>query len=114
MFKGVAAWRERTAQTRDMPRSRILKDEAIDEVATQIPTDLEGFNRLRSVPKGFGGSRFGPELLAAVKEALVDPEGYAPQVERPPPPPQHAGAVVELLKVLLKARGRGRRRGPPN
>jgi ribonuclease D len=103
-FKGVAAWRERTAQTRDMPRSRILKDEAIDEVATQLPMDLEGFNRLRSVPKGFGGSRFGPELLAALKEAVADPEAYAPQVERAPPPPQGAGAVVELLKVLLKAR----------
>ena len=103
-FKGVAAWRERTAQTRDMPRSRILKDEAIDEVATQLPMDLEGFNRLRSVPKGFGGSRFGPELLTALKAALEDPEGYAPQLDRPPPPPQHAGAVVELLKVLLKAR----------
>jgi ribonuclease D len=39
MFKAVAAWRERTAQTRDQPRGRILKDEAIDEVATQAPTD---------------------------------------------------------------------------
>ena len=103
-FKAVAAWRERTSQNRDMPRSRVLKDEAIDEVATQVPTDLEGFNRLRSVPKGFGGSRFAPDLLAALQEAMADPEAYAPQVERPPPPPQHAGAVVELLKVLLKAR----------
>ena len=103
-FKAVAAWRERTSQSRDMPRSRVLKDEAIDEVATQVPTDLEGFNRLRSVPKGFGGSRFAPDLLAALQEAMADPEAYAPQVERPPPPPQHAGAVVELLKVLLKAR----------
>ncbi len=103
-FKGVAAWRERTAQTRDMPRSRVLKDEAIDEVATQVPTDLEGFNRLRSVPKGFGGSRFGPDLLAALQAALADADAYAPVVERAPPPPQGAGAVVELLKVLLKAR----------
>jgi ribonuclease D len=104
VYRAVAAWRERTAQTRDQPRGRILKDEAIDEIATQTPTDLEALGRLRSVPKGFGGSRFGPELIAAVKEALKDPEGYAPAVERTAPSPQAAGAVVELLKVLLKAR----------
>jgi ribonuclease D len=105
VFKAVAAWRERTAQTRDQPRGRILKDEAIDELATQAPTSLDGLNTLRSVPKGFGGSKFGPDLLAAIKAALADPEGYAPVLEKSgPPPPASAGAVVELLKVLLKAR----------
>ncbi|CAN5412720.1 ribonuclease D [soil metagenome] len=105
VFKSVAAWRERTAQTRDQPRGRILKDEAIDELATQAPTSLEGLNTLRSVPKGFGGSKFGPDLLAAIKAALADPEGYAPVLDKAgPPPPASAGAVVELLKVLLKAR----------
>jgi ribonuclease D len=104
-FKGVAAWRERTAQTRDQPRGRILKDEAIDEIATQLPLDIEALGRMRSLPKGWGNSRFGIEMLAALKEALKDPEAYAPVIERQQgsnqPPP---GAVVELLKVLLKAR----------
>ena len=105
VFKAVAAWRERTAQQRDQPRGRILKDEAIDELATQAPTDAASLDRLRGVPKGFSGSRFGPDLLTAIRDALKDPEAYAPQVEsRGPPPPQAAGAVVELLKVLLKAR----------
>ncbi|PXA80215.1 ribonuclease D [Caulobacter sp. D4A] len=105
VFKAVSAWRERTAQQRDQPRGRILKDEAIDELATQAPTSLDGLNTLRGVPKGFGGSKFGPDLLAAIKAALADPEGYAPVVDKPgPPPPPSAGAVVELLKVLLKAR----------
>jgi len=104
VFKAVAAWRERTAQTRDQPRGRILKDDAIDEIATQAPTDADGLNRLRSVPKGFAGSKFGPDLLEAIREALRDPEGYAPVIERGPPPVQGQGAVVELLKVLLKAR----------
>jgi ribonuclease D len=105
VYKSVAAWRERTAQTRDQPRGRILKDEAIDEVATQAPTDADQLDRLRSVPKGFSGSRFGPDLLAAVREALRDPEAYAPVVERHRASPSPAaGAVVELLKVLLKAR----------
>jgi ribonuclease D len=105
VYKAVAAWRERTAQLRDQPRGRILKDEAIDEIATQAPTDAEALDRLRSVPKGFSGSRFGPDLLAAIREALKDPEAYAPVIERNRTAPSPAaGAVVELLKVLLKAR----------
>jgi len=105
VFRAVAAWRERTAQQRDQPRGRILKDDVIDEVAAQAPTDLDGLNRLRSLQKGFAGSRFGPELIEVIREALKDPEAYAPQIARGGPPPNPAsGAVVELLKVLLKAR----------
>ena len=105
VFKAVAAWRERTAQTRDQPRGRILKDEAIEEIATQAPTDADGLNRLRSVPKGFSGSRFGPELLEAINQALANADSYAPVIEKPKAPTQPInGAVVELLKVLLKAR----------
>lgn len=105
VYKAVAAWRERTAQQRDQPRGRILKDDAIDELATQAPTDAGQVDRLRSVPKGFSGSRFGPDLLAAIKEALKDPEAYAPVLDKPRTSSSPAaGAVVELLKVLLKAR----------
>lgn len=105
VYRAVASWRERTAQQRDQPRGRVLKDDAIDEIATQAPTDLAALDRLRAVPKGFSGSRFGPDLIEAVREALKDPEAYAPVIERPKPSASPAaGAVVELLKVLLKAR----------
>lgn len=103
-FKAVSAWRERTAQTRDQPRGRILKDDAIDEIATQTPTTPDAFERLRSVPKGFGGSKFGPELAAVVRQAVLEAETYAPVVERPERQQAAPGAVIELLKVLLKAR----------
>ena len=104
VFQAVAAWRERTAQARDQVRSRILKDEAIDEIAAQVPTDTAAFDRLRSVPKGFGGGKFGAELAGVIRQALVDADANAPKLERPAPAPQAPGAVVELLKVLLKAR----------
>ncbi len=105
VFRAVAAWRERTAQTRDQPRGRILKDDAIEELATQAPTDLAALAALRSAPKGLAGSRFGAEILEAISAALADPEGYAPKIERDRGPARPApGAVVELLKVLLKAR----------
>ena len=105
VYKSVAAWRERTAQLRDQPRGRILKDDAIDELASQAPTDAAQLDRMRSVPKGFSGSRFGPDLLEAIREALKNPEAHALAVERSRPVSSPAaGAVVELLKVLLKAR----------
>jgi ribonuclease D len=105
VFRAVAAWRERTAQTRDQPRGRILKDEAIDELATQAPVETNDLDRLRSVPKGFAGSRFGPELIVAIREAVKNADAYAPVVFRGgSQQPSAPGAVVELLKVLLKAR----------
>jgi ribonuclease D len=103
-FVAVATWRERAAQERDQPRGRILKDEAIDEIATQAPTDADAFNRLRSVPKGFGGSRLGQELIEDLKRVLADPEAHAPKVERPGRNDHATPSVVELLKVLLKAK----------
>jgi ribonuclease D len=105
VFRAVAAWRERTAQARDQPRGRILKDEAIDELATQAPQDAEGFSRLRSTPKGFANSRYGPELIESIGEALRNADAYAPVVARNAAQASPAaGASVELLKVLLKAR----------
>jgi len=105
VYRAVAEWREKTAQLRDQPRGRILKDDAIDELASQAPTDAAQMERLRSVPKGFAGSRFGPELLETIREALRDPEATAPVIEKTRSPHNPAaGSVVELLKVLLKAR----------
>ncbi|HXV00920.1 MAG TPA: ribonuclease D [Caulobacteraceae bacterium] len=105
VLKGVAAWRERMAQDRDQPRGRILKDDAIDEVATQAPTTLEELGRLRSLTRGFAGSRFAPDLIETIRAALKDPEAYAPDLKRPASRASApTGAVVELLKVLLKAR----------
>ncbi len=104
VFAQVAAWRERTAQERDSPRGRILKDEGVDEIATQMPTDAAAFDHLRSTSKGFGASKFGQELADIIKAALKSPETYAPKVERNGPPVQVPASVVELLKVLLRIR----------
>jgi ribonuclease D len=104
VFAQVAAWRERTAQERDMPRGRILKDEGVDEIATQCPTDSAGFDQLRSTSKGFGASKFGLELTDIIRAVLKNPEAYAPKVDRMPPPVQVPASVVELLKVLLRIR----------
>jgi len=97
----VAAWREREAQARDVPRSRVLKDETIADIAVQAPTTLDRLANLRSLPKGFERSRWGEAIIAAVARGLArDPKTL------PRPARQQASAngtaVVELLKVLLR------------
>ncbi|MDQ7018795.1 MAG: ribonuclease D [Robiginitomaculum sp.] len=98
----VTRWREREAQTRDKPRGRILKDDAIYELAQQAPRSVEALGRMRAIPRGFERSSMAQGLLAAINEALSDPEKHAPQISRPPVMPSGLGPVVELLKVLLR------------
>src|SRR5712675_285070 len=62
----VAAWREREAQTRDVPRSRVLKDDVLGDIAVQAPTTVEKLGHLRSLPKGFERSRWGDAIIEAV------------------------------------------------
>jgi ribonuclease D len=98
----AAAWRERAAQAKDVPRARIMKDDALYEVAEHRPRSVQAFDRLRAVPKGFGQSKLGQELIADIEHALADPAAIAPQVERQGSTPQGVAATVELLKVLLR------------
>jgi ribonuclease D len=97
----VAAWREREAQTRDVPRSRVLKDEVLADLAVQAPTSTEKLAHLRSLPKGFERSRWGEAIVAAVQRGLQRDPKTLPLQQRMQPA-ANAGAVVELLKVLLR------------
>lgn len=97
----VAAWREREAQTRDVPRSRVLKDEVLGDLAVQAPTTIERLGHLRSLPKGFERSRWGGEIVEAVKRGLERDPKSLPRLERFRPS-ANGGATVELLKVLLR------------
>ncbi len=97
----VAAWREREAQTRDVPRSRVLKDDAVADIATQAPTTIEKLGHLRSLPKGFERSRWGNDIIEAVKRGLERDPKTLPRFERARSTANTA-ATVELLKVLLR------------
>jgi ribonuclease D len=97
----VAAWREREAQARDVPRSRVLKDDAITDIAVQAPTSVEKLKNLRSLPKGFERSRWGEAIVTAVTRGLErDPKTLPRQARFQPA--ANGTAVVELLKVLLR------------
>lgn len=102
VLKYVAAWREREARSRNVPRSRVLKDDAIFEIAQQQPKDVEALSRLRTIPKGWERSSSGISILSAVNEALSLPRSDMPQAAKHTHVPEGAQSAVELLKVLLR------------
>ncbi len=107
----VAAWRERESQARDVPRGRVLKDEAVIDLATSAPRSVEALGRLRSIPNGFERSKPAADILAAVERGLARDPKTVPALDRPRHRGQ-TGALVELLKVLLKATAERERVAP--
>jgi ribonuclease D len=97
----VAAWREQEAQSRDVPRGRVLKDDAVGDIATHAPTSLERLANLRSLPKGFDRSKWGADIVAAVQRGLARDPATLPKLEKPRSN-SNGAATVELLKVLLR------------
>ncbi|NNM73334.1 ribonuclease D [Enterovirga aerilata] len=112
VLQEVAAWREREAQTRDVPRSRVLKDEAVIDIAVSAPRGVEALGRLRSVPNGFERSRAAADILAAVERALARDPATVTMPQRGRPRGGGNGATVELLKVLLRAVAESERVAP--
>jgi ribonuclease D len=104
----VAAWRERLAQERDVPRSRVLKDDALFEIASQAPATPADLEALRGIPRGFAGSRAASALIDAVKAGLALPASAVPEIERGTPvsvPPILGDMLRVLLKILCDQHG---------
>jgi ribonuclease D len=98
----LAAWREREAQSRDVPRQRVLKDDALMDIVQRGPRSVEALAELRSVPNGFERSRAGGDVLAAIERGMALDPKTLPRLERERGRGGN-GAVLDLLKVLLKA-----------
>ena len=104
ILAAIAAWREREAQTRDVPRNRVLRDEALLEIAAHPPNSVEGLDAIRAVPKGFGASRSGKALLEAVAAGTVAQAPQSMAFEQPRRRRDPSPSTVDLLKTLLRLR----------
>jgi ribonuclease D len=102
MIAAVAAWREREAQTRDVPRNRVLKDEALMEIAAHPPETIEALERVRAVPRGFSSSRLGKGLMEALEEGRHGPAPDPLEPDRPRRKREPSQSAVDLLKTLLR------------
>ena len=99
----LAAWRERLAQGQNVPRGRILRDEALFDIANQAPMTAEKLSELRTLSDGFARSSRAKEILDCVKRGVERDPKTVPPLANPAPMTAEASATVELLKVLLKA-----------
>ncbi len=101
-MRDLAAWRESEAQRRDVPRGRVLKDDAIYELASQQPKDTNALAALRTIPRGYERSKAADEILAVLRKTAKTPKDELPQLPRGKAAPDGSAAAVDLLKVLLK------------
>jgi ribonuclease D len=102
-LRALAAWRERRAQETDQPRSRVLKDDALVELAMQRPHSADAFEKLRAVQRGYGRSSAAAEIIGIIKDIDALPKSELPAAPERYRGPSPKGAVGDLVRVLLKA-----------
>jgi ribonuclease D len=99
VVRSLAAWREREAQRRDLPRNRVMRDDILLEVAANQPTTVDDMGKLRRVSLDRSTARSAVEAIGA---ALTLPASELPRVEPLAKLPRGIGPLVDLLRVLLK------------
>ena len=102
MLIELAAWRERAAQSQDVPRNRILRDEALYDIASHAPTEPSQLSQLRTLSEGFARSARAKEIIEVVKRGLARDPKALPHMHSGMPLPAEKVALVDLLRVLLK------------
>ena len=103
-LKAAAAWRERQAIEKNIPRRRVLKDDAMYDLAQQKPKDIAALARLRSIPRGFEKSRSAKDLVESLNAAIANANDYAPKLPKVQHMPPNLGPTIEMLKTLLRLR----------
>ncbi|WP_169569072.1 ribonuclease D [Sneathiella limimaris] len=104
ILKSIATWREEGAHRQDIPRNRILRDEALIEIASNPPKNAEKLTHVRGISKKFAEGKSGQSLLKAIQAGVELPDEECPVVKQRAAPPKGLGPQMELMKVLLKLR----------
>jgi len=99
LVQHLAAWRERKAQSRDLPRNRVVRDDLLMELAAQRPRDQEALRKLDRINLDKESMR---EVVAVIEAVFQIPEAELPRLPEPKPPVKGLGPTVDLLRVLLK------------
>jgi len=104
ILKSITAWREKQAHQQDIPRNRILRDEALLDIAGNPPKNADKLSHVRGIGKKFAEGHLGKGLLAAIEEGQNIPDSECPVVARKTPPAKGIGPLIDLLRVMLKMR----------
>ena len=100
----LAAFRESYAQSRDIPRSRVYKDDALVELASTKPKTMDDLGRSRLLLREARRGDIADGILAAVAAGLACPQDKLPEPDRSREKLQVNPALADLLRVLLKAK----------
>ncbi len=104
-LKSLAAWREREAQSKDLPRGRIVRDETLADIAAHPPKDQFKLGQVRGLSNGWKNNDIGERLMEALEDAQPLSRDDLPQKNgRRPKHGKENALVADLLKLLLKIR----------
>ncbi|MGB4107289.1 MAG: ribonuclease D [Alphaproteobacteria bacterium] len=102
ILKELAAWREKRAQDKNLPRSWVMRDETLADMAAQMPETVDQLKKIRGVTPDMASGHIGKTLLELVAKAADSDKGAWPKApERKMFSPQ-ATATIDILKMLLK------------
>ena len=104
VVRELARFREFYAQSNDVPRSRVMKDDAILELASTKPANMQDLGRSRLLLREARKGEIADGILAAVKAGVDCAQEKLPKVEDPREKLQVNPALADLLRVLLKAK----------
>jgi len=105
-LKALAAWREREARGKNLPRGRIVKDETLADIAAHPPREQGDLARVRGLSASWGSNDIGGRLMKALSDARPLSGDELPREERRPGLGKEGSLVADLLKLLLKIRAR--------
>lgn len=104
-LKALAAWREQEAQSKDLPRGRIVRDETLADIAAHPPKDQARLGQVRGLSNGWKNNDIGERLMEALEDTQPLSRDDLPQKNgRRPKNGKENALVADLLKLLLKIR----------
>ena len=104
VLRELAAWREGEAQRLDLPRNRVVRDEALLEIAHHTPGSVADLTRTRGLGRRMAEGAAGAAILEAIRRGQASPEAERPRPAELLHVPRGVGPMIDLLKVLLKAK----------
>lgn len=107
LLKALAAWREYEAQDKNLPRGRIMRDEAMTNIASHPPKSQADLGKVRGLSPAWKDNDIGRRLMAAIAAAKpLSKEEMPDKIKRGAPLGKDGALVSDLLKLLLKIRSK--------
>ena len=102
VLRELAAWREKRAQDKDLPRSWVLRDDTLADMAAQMPKNTGQMKKIRNMPSELAENHHGGKLITLIEKALNAPSKQWPQPKKKKPVPPHVSSTIDILRMLLK------------